>query len=162
MHNLLSIPPIRYHLRHLLCQASSRLERLPPSVAVRNSARTRGATGILAHEECLPILPVLEYEAPPFHLPHHLATPAWSNARFTVHQKPESRDGFGLSKRALKEKNAGVWKIWVMVTEGHASEWSLAMYCIFKDDTPFVSDYTPFQSPGGLLLALSLARGRVP
>jgi hypothetical protein len=33
---------------------------------------------------------------------------------------------------------------------------------VFCDDTPFMLDYTPFYSPGGVLLALSLALGRIP
>jgi hypothetical protein len=49
-----------------------------------------------------------------------------------------------------------------MITEAQASEQSLALYCVFCDDTPFMSDYTPFGSKGGLLLVLSLALKRIP
>jgi hypothetical protein len=121
MHNLSSIPPIRYRLRHLLRQASMRLDRLPPSVSIRNPARTRGMTEIPDHVECRAILPPSTYPTQPFYLPPHPSTPAWSHPRFITHSKPEDKTGFGPSKRALREQNPSIWKVWLMVTEAQAS-----------------------------------------
>jgi hypothetical protein len=162
MHNLLSIPPIRYRLWHLIHQASLRLDRLPPFVSIRNPARTHGATGVLNHVECRAILPPSMYPAPPFDLPPHPSTPPWSNPRFIVHLKPKDKRGFGPSKGALRGTDPSIWKVWLMVTKAQASDRNLALYCVFQGDIPFMSDYTPIYSQGGLLLALSLALGRIP
>jgi hypothetical protein len=162
MHNLLAIPPIRYRLHHLLHQACTHVTGLPPSVALLNPACTRGATGISSHVECQPTLPPSEYDIIPFNLAPHPSTPPWCNPRFTLHSKLPTKNGYGPSKRALRDKNRMTWKVWIMVTKAQASERSLALYCVFHKDIPFISDYTPFTSKGGLLLALSLALTRIP
>jgi hypothetical protein len=48
-----------------------------------------------------------------------------------------------------------------MASRSHASERDLAMYCVFRNDTPLFSDYTPFFSPGGLFLGLTSAIRRL-
>jgi hypothetical protein len=48
-----------------------------------------------------------------------------------------------------------------MMCKAQASGQQLALYCVFKDDTPLFADYTPVFSPGGLLLALSSALHRL-
>jgi hypothetical protein len=61
------------------------------------------------------------------------------------------------AKDALCSMNGEVYKIWVMMWRSHTSEHDLTLYCVFRDDTPLFCDYTPFFSPGGLLLGLHSA-----
>jgi hypothetical protein len=58
------------------------------------------------------------------------------------------------AKDALCSKGSHMYKIWVLVQRSHTSEQDLAMYCVFRNDTPLFSEYTPFSSPGGLFLGL--------
>jgi hypothetical protein len=118
-------------------------------------------TGIPSYTPCLPILPTTPADGLPFELPPHPATPHWSHNRFTIHEKPKVRAGWELAKWALLGAQDDVYKIWVMVAKSHASDCLLALYCIFIDNRPFISDYTPVESPGGLMLALLLALQRL-
>src|SRR5487761_1253759 len=56
---LLTIPPIRFRLRHLSCQAGSRLSRLPPSSALRNPLHAQKVIRAPHFLDPLPILPTV-------------------------------------------------------------------------------------------------------
>jgi hypothetical protein len=111
---------------------------------------------------CPAILPLSTYPALPFTLPPHPSKPFWTHPRFLIHIKPKGKEGFGPAKCALRGASTSIWKIWVMVTKAQASERNLALYCVFLNDRPYVSDYTPFYSSEGLLLGLYLALDRIP
>ena len=89
MHSLLSIPPIRFHLRHLLCTQGRHLASQPPSCLLRHPSHTRKSTLIPSHAPIPPLLPPIA-ETPPmipvFSHPPHPATPPWSHQRATFHK----------------------------------------------------------------------------
>jgi hypothetical protein len=98
VHTLVSIPPIRYRLRHLLRNATDRLSRLPPSHSLRNPQRNRKTTSIPRYEELDHIIP------PPISYPIFVTPPKpsslkWSHERFML--KPKTPD----AKIALRSKN---------------------------------------------------------
>jgi hypothetical protein len=64
-------------------------------------------------------------------------------------------------KEALRSHEPDTYKVWIMAREAQASGRWLALYCVFKDDTPLFTNYTPAFSSGALLLALSSALHRL-
>jgi len=61
----------------------------------------------------------------------------------------------------LRSTGPGSYKVWLRLCDAQASGRQLALYCVFRDDAPLFADYTPFSSPGGLLLTLSSALHRL-
>jgi hypothetical protein len=157
LHNLLSIPPICYRLCHLLRQACDQVAHLPPFVALCNPKRTWRITRIPAFSPCPLVLPPLDIPQPPFMLPPHPALPPWHHPRFDLLGKPPCEGCTKRVKDTLRSMQPNMYKVWVMVHEAQASRQSLAMYCVFRDDTPLFADYTPVFSSGRLFLALSSA-----
>src|SRR6267142_5138533 len=91
---LISIPPICYHLRHLLQAAGSHLTCLPSSCYLKRPDLSRKSTGVPRSSPTLPILPAIAETPsfPPFDLfPPHPALPPWSHPRFTVQPKNRNR-----------------------------------------------------------------------
>jgi hypothetical protein len=161
MNNLLSIPPIRYRLHHLLWQASDQVPRLPPSVALRNPDRTRRVTGHPRFKTCPSVLPPSDLPRTPFTLPPHPTLPPWTHPRFSLLGKPPDGGCSRWAKAALRSTEGRPYKVWIRMCEAQASGRQLALYCVFRDDTPLFADYTPSFSPGGLLLVLSSAMHRL-
>ena len=78
MHSLLSIPPIHFHLCHLLRSQGRRLASQPPSCLLRRPELTHKVTLIPSHVPTTPILPPIAETLPMqpvFSFPNHPATP---------------------------------------------------------------------------------------
>ena len=160
MHSLLSIPPIRYRLHHLLRTQGIRLASQPPSCLLRRPSYTRKSTLIPSHVSSPPILPPIA-ETPPmssvFSHPPHPATPPWSHNRATLHTRSKNT---APSRTALIKLTDTT--IFLSSAPFHIPNLFLTIFAIYHSNVLTIADYctasTPTQS---LLLAATSSLKRV-
>ena len=160
MHSLLSIPPIRFRLRHLLRSQGRRLASLPPSHLLRQPTFTRKSTLILSHIPTCPILPPIAETlpmnpVPPF--PNHPATPPWSHPRVTLHHRSKNTTP---SLNALKKLTSTT--IFLSSAPFHSPKLFLHIFAIYNDTHLTIYDYCIASSlMSSLLLAATSSLKRV-
>jgi endonuclease/exonuclease/phosphatase (EEP) superfamily protein YafD len=138
---LVSVPPIRFRLRHLLRNFGSRMSRLPPDHHLRSlPTSSRSVTLPPSYAPSGPLFPfIAEIKTAPIisYTPRHPSLPDWSRQRVTLHpysplHKP--------SLDALKDPNTT--KILITSTSFHLPHIHLGIFAIFLNDTLHISDYT--------------------
>jgi hypothetical protein len=160
MHSLLSIPSIRFRLRHLLRTQGLRLASQPPSCLLRQPSHTRKSTLLPSHIPLPTILPSVA-ETPPmsptFSYPPHPATPQWSHDRATLHQRSKNTDPSRTTLIKLTDTT-----IFISSAPFHIPNLFLTIFAIYLSNVLTITDYctasTPTQS---LLLAATSSLKRV-
>ena len=160
MHSLLSIPPIRFRLRHLLRTQGHRLASQPPSCLLRRPSYTQKSTLIPSHAPTLPILPPVA-ETPPmipvFSFPNHPATPPWSHPHVTFHKRSKNN----APTLSLLKKLTGT-TIFLASAPFHTPKVYLHIFAIYDDTSLLITDYCLASSPmHSLLLAATSSLKRV-
>ena len=160
MHSLLSIPPIRFRLRHLLRTQGRRLASLPPSHLLRRPSHTRKSTLVPPHVPTPPLLPPIA-ETPPFisafSFPNHPATPPWSHPRATFHTRSKNN---APSLSVLKKLSGTT--IFLASAPFHTPKVYLHIFAIYDDTSLIISDFCLASSPiHSLLLAATSSLKRV-
>jgi hypothetical protein len=159
-HSLLSIPPIRFRLRHLLQSQGCCLASLPHSCLLHHPSSTRKSTLLLSHVPTAPILPPIA-ETPPmnpiFSFPHHPAAPPWSHPHVTLHTHSKNTTP---SLNALKKLSAIT--IFLSSAPFHIPNLYLHIFAIYNANTLTISDYCTMSTPTlSLLLAATSSLKRV-
>ena len=160
MHSLLSIPPIRFHLRHLLQTQGCRLASQPPSCLLRCPSHTHKSTLIPSHVPTTPILPPIA-ETPPFisvfSFPNHPATPPWSHPRVTLHTRSKNNSPALSVLKKLTETT-----IFLASAPFHTPKVYLNVFAIYDDTSLLITDFCLASSPShSLLLAATSSLKRV-
>jgi Reverse transcriptase (RNA-dependent DNA polymerase) len=137
---LVSVPPIRFRLRHLLRNFGSRMSRLPPDHYLRSLPSTvRSITLPPRHAPSGPLFPfIAEIKPVPSisYTPRHPSLPDWSRQRVILH--PYSP----LHKKSLDAlKDPTTTKILITSTSFHLPHLHLAIFAIFFNDALHISDY---------------------
>ena len=160
LHSLLSIPPIRVRLRHLLRTQGQRLASQPPSCLLRHPSSTRKTTLLPSHVPSPPLLPPIA-ETPPmnpvFSYPPHPATPPWSHPRVTFHKRSKNTTP---SRNALKKLSDTT--IFLSSAPFHIPNLFLHIFAIYHSNTLTITDYCTASTPTlSLLLAATSSLKRV-
>ena len=160
MHSLLSIPPIRFHLHHLLRTQGRRLASLPPSCLLCRPSYTRKSTLIPPHVPTPPLLPPIA-ETPPFisafAFPNHPATPPWSHPRATFHTCTKDNT----PALSVLKKLTGT-TIFLASAPFHTLKVYLHIFAIYDDTSLAITDFCLASSPAhSLLLAATSSLKRV-
>ena len=159
-HSLLSIPPIRVRLRHLLQSQGRRLTHLPPSCLLRLPSSTRKSTLIPSHIPTAPILPPIAETPlmnPVFSYPRHPASPPWSHPHATLHTRSKNTTP---AINALKKLSDIT--IFLSSTPFHIPNLYLHIFAIYHSNVLFISDYCIARTPTlSLLLAMTSSLKRV-
>jgi Reverse transcriptase (RNA-dependent DNA polymerase) len=137
---LVSVPPIRFHLRHLLCNFGVRMSRLPADHYLRSLPSTsRSITLPPRHSPSGPLFPfIAEIKTAPsiLYTPRHPSLPDWSQQHVTFH--PYSP----LHKCSLDAlKNTTSTKILVTSTTFHIPHLHLGIFAIYFNNVLHISDY---------------------
>ena len=159
-HSLLSIPPIRVRLRHLLRTQGQRLACQPPTCLLRQPSHTRKSTLLPSHVPIAPVLPpVAETPAmnPIFSCPPHPATPPWSHERATLHNRSKNTTPSLTALIKLTDTT-----IFLSSAPFHTPNLFLHIFAIYHSSILTITNYciasTPMQS---LLLAVTSSLKRV-
>ena len=160
LHSLLSIPPIRFRLRHLLRAQGCCLASLPPSHALRQPGNTRKSTLIPSYVPTCPILPPIA-ETPPINpvppFPNHPATPPWSHPHITLHHRSKNTTP---SLNALKKLTSTT--IFLSSAPFHIPKLFLHIFAIYDNTHLTIYNYCIASSPtSSLLLAVTSSLKRV-
>jgi hypothetical protein len=137
---LVSIPPIRFRLRHLLQNFGSCMSRLPADHYLRSLPSTaRSITLLPRHSLPGPLFPfIAEIKTSPSiqYTPRHPSLSDWSRQRVTFH--PYSP----LHKRSLDAlKDPTSTKIFVTSTTFHLPHLHLGIFAIYFKNSLHISDY---------------------
>ena len=150
IHSLLSIPPIRFRLRHLLCTQGRRLAAQPLSCSLRHPNATCKVTLIPPHVPTTPILPAIA-DTPPmnpvFSFPNHPATPPWSHDRVTLHHHSKDTNP---TRNLLK--NLTDCTIFLSPAPFHIPKLYLYIFAIYNNSRLIISDYCIASTPTSSLL----------
>ena len=160
IHSLLSIPPIRFRLCHLLCIQGRRLATQLPSCSLRHPNATRKVTLLPPHVPTAPILPAIA-DVPPmnpfFSFPNHPATPPWSYDRVTLHHRSKNTDP---ARNILK--NLTDCTIFLSPAPFHIPKLYLHIFAIYNNSCLIISNYCITSTPtSSLLLATTSSLQRV-
>jgi hypothetical protein len=137
---LVSIPPIRFRLRHLLRNFGSRMSRLPADHYLRSLPMTsRSITLPPRHSPSGPLFPfIAEIKPAPTisYTPRHPSLPDWSRQRVIFH--PYSP----LHKPSLDAlKNPSSTKIFITSTSFHLPHLHLGIFATYFNNNLHISDY---------------------
>jgi hypothetical protein len=137
---LVSIPPIRFRLRHLLRNFGSHISRLPADHYLRSLPSTsRSITLLPRHSPSGPLFPfIAEIKSTPsiLYTPRHPSLPDWSRQRVKFH--PYSP----LHKSSLDAlKNPTSTKIFVISTAFHLPHLHLGIFAIYFKNSLHILDY---------------------
>ena len=150
MYFLLSIPPIRFRLRHLLRTQGLRLASQPPSCLLRRPSHTRKSTLLPSHVPLPTLLPPVA-ETPPmsstFSYPPHPATPQWSHDRATLHKRSKNTDP---SRTALIKLTDTT--IFLSFAPFHIPNLFLTIFAIYHSNALTITDYCTASTPTQSLL----------
>jgi hypothetical protein len=138
---LVSVPPIRFRLRHLLRNFGSRFSRLPANHYLRSlPISSRSVTLPPRHATPSPLLPdIAEITTTPLitYTPRHPSLPDWSRQHVTFH--PYSP----LHKKSLDALSDPIpTKILITSTTFHVPHMHLGIFAIFFNNDLHISDYT--------------------
>ena len=160
MHSLLSIPPICFHLRHLLRTQGCRLASQPPSCLLRNPSHTHKTTLLPPHVPNPPLLPPIA-ETPPmnpvFTFPPHPSTPPWSHDRATLHKRSKNTKPSLTALIKLTDIT-----IFLSSAPFHIPNLFLTIFAIYHANVLTITDYCTVSTPTlSLLLAATSSLKRV-
>jgi hypothetical protein len=138
---LVSVPPIRFRLHHLLRNFGARFSRLPANHYLRSlPSSSRSVTLPPRHTIPAPLLPdITEITSTPLitYTPRHPSLPDWSRQRVTFH--PFSH----LHKKSLNAlSDPNTTKILITSTAFHVPHLHLGIFAIFFNNDLHISDYT--------------------
>jgi hypothetical protein len=138
---LVSVPPIRFCLRHLLRNFGARYSRLPANHYLHSlPSSSRSVTLPPRHATPAPVLPdIVEITSttPITYTPCHPSLPDWSRQRVIFH--PFSR----IHKESLTTlKDPNSTKILITSTAFHVPHLHLSIFAIFFNNDLHISDYT--------------------
>ena len=160
IHSLLSIPPIRVRLRHLLHSQGQRLASQPPSCLLRRPSHTRKSTLPPSHVPIAPILPPIAETPsmnPVFSYPSHPATPPWSHERATLHKRSKNITPSLTALIKLTDIT-----IFLSSAPFHTPNLYLHIFAIYHSSVLTISDYCIVSTPThSLLLATTSSLKRV-
>jgi hypothetical protein len=137
---LVSVPPICFHLHHLLQNFGSRFSRLPVNHYLRSlPSSSRSVTFPPRYVTPSPLLPdIAEITPAPLimYTPRHPSLPDWSRQRVTFH--PYTR----LHKKSLDALSDPIpTKILLTSTSFHVPHMHLGIFAIFFKNDLHISDY---------------------
>jgi Reverse transcriptase (RNA-dependent DNA polymerase) len=137
---LVSVPPIRFRLRHLLHNFGARMSRLPPDHYLRSLPITsRAVTLPPRHSLPTPPFPYIAEitPAPSFtYTPCHPSLSDWSRQRVIFHHfSPIHKESFDTLK------NPTSTKIFITSTTFHLPHLHLGIFAIYFNDSLHISDY---------------------
>ena len=160
MHSLLSIPPIRFCLCHLLHTQGCCLASQPLSCLLRHPNSTSKVTLIPPHVPTTPILPAIA-DVPPmnpiFSFPNYPATPPWSHDHVSLHHRSKDTTP---SHNILKNLTGST--IFLSSAPFYIPKLYLHIFAIYDDTRLIISDYCIASTPmSSLLLATTSSLKRV-